>query len=434
MRHWRRRHANASRETPAIHFDETRITNPPDVLEKLNRRTDDNRWTTVVRLWIVGHKGHGTLTPLLHFLACLSAKRKGTQIQTRGLKRLVWIILSRYMCISWYFTIRVNAYYALCLPFLLIDGLLDLPNYEVQTRAAPVGMKTFLQRQTLADRQTLSRRFEEQWDFDSTKTNMDPRSHYVISLCLSISHQISSNYFSLNISDTPWHGDTVTRWHWHFGISPPVSGSLRSGHSGQGASGDDCRLHTRRSPSWVRCSEGTCLGTILGTSCTDVYYILLYFIIFIIYKLLDLGLSCSGNLGAWHGSTLTKTAMHRTVREGSGTEKVAQNPPRAPRKAVWPSSSNQWHTRKYKDMIRDSDQVEYEFVLSLLQEATKTLTSNSKHGGIRWNTVGIQTQPPGTGGVFLRVTQSGAHHLPWPLSSLGTVGIRIEPTGLLGIC
>jgi len=65
------------------------------------------------------------------------------------------------MCISWYFTIRVNAYYALCLPFLLIDGLLDLPNYEVQTRAAPVGMKTFLQRQTLADRQTLSRRFEE---------------------------------------------------------------------------------------------------------------------------------------------------------------------------------------------------------------------------------------------------------------------------------
>lgn len=265
----------------------------------------------------------------------------------------------------------------------------------------------------------------------STKTNMDPLSHYVISLCLSISHQMSSNYFPLNISDTPWHGDTVTRWHWHFGISPPVSGSLRSGHSGQGASGDDCRLHTRRSPSWVRCSEGTFLGTILGTSCTDVYYILLYFII---YKLLDLGLSCSGNLGAWHGSTLTKTAMHRTVREGSGTEKVAQNPPRAPRKAVWPSSSNQWHTRKYKDMIRDSDQVEYEFVLSLLQEATKTLTSNSRHGGIRWNTVGIQMQPPGTGGVFLRVTQSGAHHLPWPLSSLGTVGIRIEPTGLLGIC
>lgn len=88
-------------------------------------------------------------------------------------------------------------------------------------------------------------------------------------------------------------------------------------------------------------------------------------------------------------------------------------------------------------MIRDSDQVEYEFVLSLLQEATKTLTSNSKHGGIRWNTVGnvgIQMQPPGTGRVFLRVTQSGAHQLPWPLSSLGTVGIRIEPSGLLGIC
>ena len=104
------------------------------------------------------------------------------------------------MCISWYFTIRVNGYYALRLPFLLIDGLLDLPNYEVQTRAAPVGMKTFLQRQTLADRQTLSRRFEEQWDFNE---DMDPRSHYVISLCLSISHQISKNYFSLNISDTP---------------------------------------------------------------------------------------------------------------------------------------------------------------------------------------------------------------------------------------
>ena len=189
MRHWRRRHANASRETPAIHFDETRITNPPDVLEKLNRRTDDNRWTTVVRLWIVGHKGHGTLTPLLHFLACLSAKRKGTQIQTRGLKRLVWIILSRYMCISWYFTIRVNGYYALCLPFLLIDGLLDLPNYEVQTRAAPVGMKTFLQRQTLADRQTLSRRFEEQWDFNEDKHGP------TFSLC----HLTMSQYISPNV-------------------------------------------------------------------------------------------------------------------------------------------------------------------------------------------------------------------------------------------
>lgn len=119
----------------------------------------------------------------------------------------------------------------------------------------------------------------------STKTNMDPRSHYVISLCLSISHQISKNYFSLNISDTPWHGDTVTRWQSHFGISPPVSGSLRSGHSGQGASGDDCRLQTRRSPSWVRCSEGTVLGTILGTSCTDDHWCLLYFLIILLYKL-----------------------------------------------------------------------------------------------------------------------------------------------------
>ena len=44
-------------------------------------------------------------------------------------------------------------------------------------------------------------------------------------------------------------------------------------------------------------------------------------------------------------------------------------------------------------MIRDSDQVEYEFVLSLLQEATKTLTSNSKHGGIRWNTVPSSLAP-----------------------------------------